>query len=150
MAVFFDLEWARPIPLDRIAQPMQRSDAGVATPREDELARTPGTDHLVVQKIGGHPDEGEIPQPLPDNLVSGCKRNQMRESFERDGVSRVNRTSDRLVQLEQLTHRLSPATAGRDKPNSRAAFSFRISGRTSSRIAVFSRSAIQRSGVIHG
>ncbi len=35
-------------------------------------------------------------------------------------------------------------------PNSRSAFSFKISGRTSSRIAIFSKSASQRSGAISG
>ena len=35
-------------------------------------------------------------------------------------------------------------------PNSRTAFSFRISGRTSSLMPIFSKSASQRSGVIHG
>ena len=35
-------------------------------------------------------------------------------------------------------------------PNNPTALSLRISGRTSSRMAVFSRSASHRSGVIHG
>jgi hypothetical protein len=35
-------------------------------------------------------------------------------------------------------------------PNNLSAFSFRIRGRTSSRMAIFSKSAIQRSGVIKG
>ena len=35
-------------------------------------------------------------------------------------------------------------------PNNRAAFSLRISGRTSSLMPIFSKSASQRSGVIHG
>lgn len=36
-----------------------------------------------------------------------------------------------------------------DSPNNRSAFSFRISGRTSSRMAIFSKSASQRSGAIN-
>ena len=38
------------------------------------------------------------------------------------------------------------ASATAYSPNSRRAFSFMISGRTSSRMAIFSKSAIQRSG----
>ena len=45
---------------------------------------------------------------------------------------------------------LDHADSRGSQPNRRAAFSLRINGRTSSRIASFSKSASQRSGVIHG
>ena len=50
------------------------------------------------------------------------------------------------VALVRLSHH-SPAPAN---PKSLSAFSLRISGRTSGRISVFSRSASHRSGVISG
>jgi hypothetical protein len=48
------------------------------------------------------------------------------------------------------THTLRCPAAHAPSPNKRIAFSFRISGRTSSRIATFSKSSSHRSGEING
>jgi hypothetical protein len=56
-----------------------------------------------------------------------------------------------IAQVELL--RENPQHPRKDdyvKPKSRNAFSFRISGRTSSRMAIFSKSVSQRSGAISG
>ena len=56
----------------------------------------------------------------------------------------------RLLTLASCSHgTIGPGRAGAS-PSSRAAFSFRISGRTSSRMGSLSNSAIQRSGVRKG
>jgi hypothetical protein len=44
MRVLLELERRRPAMLDGIPQPVERTDAGIAAPREDELARSAGAD----------------------------------------------------------------------------------------------------------
>ena len=56
VAVLLDLE-LRPAVLDRVAEAVQRADAGVAALGEDQLARAAGADHLVVDHVRGHPDQ---------------------------------------------------------------------------------------------
>ncbi len=46
--------------LDPPADRVQAADAGIAEPREDELAGDAGRDHLVVDHVGGHPGEREV------------------------------------------------------------------------------------------
>ena len=62
----------------------------------------------------------------------------------------AGRTSTRRLRLQSSDYRLTARRPPDYSPNSRAAFSFTISGRTSSRIAIFSKSASHRSGVISG
>ena len=48
--VLLELERRRPAVLDRVAEAVQRADARVAAPREDELPRAAGADQLVVDR----------------------------------------------------------------------------------------------------
>jgi hypothetical protein len=90
--------------LDRVAQPVKRADAGVASPRERELARAAGADQLVVDDVRRHPDEREVAPALTDQLVAGRVRNQVREAFERDDVAVAHELRDRLAQGNELGH----------------------------------------------
>ncbi len=94
--VLLELERRRPAVLDRVAQPVQRADARVAAPREDELARAAHPDQLVVDDVGRHPHERQVAPPLPDQLVPGRVRDQVREALERDDVAVAHELRDRL------------------------------------------------------
>ena len=74
MAVLFDLERTRPAAFDGVAEAVQRTDAGVAAPREDEPAGAAAADHLVVQHVGRHSDERQIREALADDLVARRER----------------------------------------------------------------------------
>ena len=66
VAVLFDLERVRPTALDGIAETVKRAHSRVASPREDELACGAHADHLVVEEIGGHADEGQVAESLAE------------------------------------------------------------------------------------
>ena len=51
------------------------------------------------------PDQSQIADVLADNFVTGGKRDQMREAFERDDVALVHEAGDRFIELEELAHR---------------------------------------------
>ena len=82
--MFVDFERSRPRILDGIAQAMQRADAGIAAPGERELARGADADQLVVEQIGRHAHEMQVPPALPDQLVAGRERDEVREALERE------------------------------------------------------------------
>src|SRR5262245_59281235 len=48
VGMLLDREWAGPAVLDRVAQPVQRADAGIAAPGEDEPLGAAHADELVV------------------------------------------------------------------------------------------------------
>jgi hypothetical protein len=73
-------------PFERVTNPMERTDAGVATPRKDEPPRHAAADHLIVEDVGRHPDELEVRAPLANGFVTGSERDQMREALECDPV----------------------------------------------------------------
>ena len=87
MRVLFQFKLVRPSVLDGVAQPMQRADARVPTPRKDELGDATHPDQLVVDKVGRHSDQRQILAALADDLVAGSVRNEMREAFQSDGVA---------------------------------------------------------------
>ena len=108
MAVLFQLQRSGPVALDRVAKAVQRADARVAAPGEHELGGAAGADELVVDEVGRHPDEGEIASSLPDDLVAGGERDQVREALERNDVAVVDEARDRLGKrgdLGRLSHR---------------------------------------------
>ncbi len=56
--------------LDRVAQASQQTDPGIAGEGEDQLAgRSPMPDHLVVDHVRRHADQGEIAAALADRLM---------------------------------------------------------------------------------
>ena len=102
--VLLELERRRPLVLDRVAQPVQRPDARVPAPAEDELAGAAHPDHLVVDEVGRHPHEREVPPLLTDHLVGGGVRDQVREAFERNGVAVVHDLPHRFRERDDLCH----------------------------------------------
>ena len=99
--VLLELERRRPAVLDRVAEAVERADAGVAAPREDELARAAHADQLVVDDVGRHPDERQVAPTLADDLVARRVRDQVREALERDDVAVADELGDRLVEPER-------------------------------------------------
>jgi hypothetical protein len=94
--VLLELERLRPSVLDGVAKAVQRADAGIAAPREHELARAAHPDQLVVDHVRRHPHERQVPPALPDQLVPRRVRDQVREALERDDVAVVHELRDRL------------------------------------------------------
>lgn len=90
--------------LDRVAEAVQRSDPGVAAPGEHQLARASHADHLVVDEVGSHPDQGEVAAPLADDLVPGGERDQVREPFQGHAVPVVDEFPDRVGERHDLGH----------------------------------------------
>ena len=81
MRVLLDFDGLRPAVFDRIAQAVQRSDARIPAPGEDDLFDAPCADELIVDQVRSQPDHGEIALSLPDDLVAGGEGNQVREAF---------------------------------------------------------------------
>ena len=84
--------------LDRVAQAMERTHAGIAAPGKLELGRASGADQLIVDEVRGHADQGQVAPPLADDLVARREGDQVRESFERHHVAVVYRIPDRIFQ----------------------------------------------------
>jgi hypothetical protein len=90
VAVLLQLQRAGPGVLHRVTEPVQRADARVATPREDQLARAASPDELVVDDVRGHPDEGQIAPPLPDHFAPGGERDEVCETFHGHRIAVVH------------------------------------------------------------
>src|SRR5690606_3870100 len=87
---------------------VQRADTGVAAPGEDQLLRAASADHLVVDQVRGHADQGQIPLALADDLVAGSEGNQVGEAFQRNGVAIIDEGVHRVLQREKFSHHMSP------------------------------------------
>jgi hypothetical protein len=98
VAVLLDLERLGPRILDRVAEAMQRADARVAAPGEDELARAAGADQLVVDDVRRHPHERQVAAALTNELVPGRNGYQVGEALERDRVAVVDEVGDGMGQ----------------------------------------------------
>jgi hypothetical protein len=79
MGMFLDLQGMGPTIFDGIAETVQGTHSGVTAPGEDQLGGTASSDHLVVNEIGGHPDQGEPAAALAYHLVTRGERDQMSE-----------------------------------------------------------------------
>src|SRR5687767_3888975 len=104
MRIFFKVERPRPTLLDSVAESMKQTESGIARPGKYELASTTGPNHLIEDKIGTQPNQCEILPLLPDNFVSGSKRHQMAESFQRHGVAIMNELCNRVFKSCRLHH----------------------------------------------
>jgi hypothetical protein len=69
----------RPAVLVGIAEPVQRANTGVPDPGEYELIGAAHADELIVNEVGRHSDQGEVPAALADDLVPRRKRDEMGE-----------------------------------------------------------------------
>jgi hypothetical protein len=80
--------------LDRIAQAVQEPTPGLP-PQENQLARTAGTDQLVVDQVRRHPHQGQVFLALTNDFMTRRRRDQVGEAFERDGIAVVRIASPR-------------------------------------------------------
>ena len=60
---------------------------GLALPGKHDLRHATGTDQLVVNHIGSHADYCQATPLLANDFVPGGERDQVRESFEGNGVA---------------------------------------------------------------
>jgi len=95
---FCELERLRPAALDRIAQAMERADAGISTPGEGQPRRATHADQLVVYQVWRHADQVQAAALLADDLVPGGKGNQVSEALERNARAILDVGSNRLAQ----------------------------------------------------
>jgi hypothetical protein len=87
VGMLLDRNRARPAALVGVAEAVQRADAGIADPGEDELVGAAHADELIVDEVGRHPDQGEVPAALADDLVSRRERNEMGEPLHRHRIA---------------------------------------------------------------
>jgi len=95
MRVLLDLECAA---FHGTAERVQRTDAGIARPGEDELLRAARGDHLVVNEVGRQPAQRQIAAPLPNDLVPGGERDEMGEALDDDDVAVAHVARDGVPQ----------------------------------------------------
>src|SRR5688572_8569545 len=89
MAVFLELQ-GRGVALRSASNGVQRPDAGVAQPGEDELSGHSRGNHLVVDQVRREAAQREIATALANDLVAGGEADEMSEAFDRDGVAVAN------------------------------------------------------------
>ena len=104
VAVLLGLDGARPAVLDGIAHAAQQADARIAGIGEDHLLREPHADHLVVDDVGRHADQGQVLAALADRLMGGRMRDEMGETFERDDVAVAQVVGNSLLEALKLGH----------------------------------------------
>ena len=98
MASLFEFEVGWPFILDGVAKPVQRTHPRITPPRECELANTAGADELIVYDIRRHTYQGQLAPLLPDDLVTGGKRNEVGEAFKCEEVSILYKFGNRLLE----------------------------------------------------
>jgi hypothetical protein len=104
-AVFLNLERVGPTTFNGVAQPVKRPYPRIPAPGEDQFPGAPTADHLVVQQIRCHPDQGEVGETLTDDFVAGSKRDEMGETLERDAVARLDQAGHSFGQVQEFAHR---------------------------------------------
>jgi len=104
MRIFFNLERTGPVVLFSIPEPMKQSEAWITGPRKYELPGATHSDHLVVNNIGAHTDEREIPALLPNHFMARGERHQMTESFERYTIAIMDEFGDCVSETCYFTH----------------------------------------------
>jgi len=83
---------------------VQRADAGIAAPREDEFARAPHADELVVDQVGRHADQRKVAPALPDDLMAGGEGDQVGEPFHGHGVAVADVFRNRVGKCKEAWH----------------------------------------------
>ncbi len=90
--------------LDLLAHPVQRADAGIAGPGEDELLRLPHADDLVIDDVGRHADQRQVLLALADHLMTGGIGDEMGEPLHRHAVAVAQVGGDGVVQGHERGH----------------------------------------------
>jgi hypothetical protein len=104
MAVLLGFEAMWPAILDRVAEPVQRTDAGVPAPGKDQLLGAAGADQLVVDQVRRHPDQRQALAALPDRLMARRMRDQMGKALHRDGAAIAQNRFDSLREGDEFSH----------------------------------------------
>src|SRR5690242_351736 len=99
-----ELERLRPAVLDRVAKAVQRADARIAAPGEGQRASAAGADQLVVDDVRRQTQQMQVAAALPDDLVAGRVRDEMRESLTGDGIAVVDQLGNRLREPDDVCH----------------------------------------------
>jgi hypothetical protein len=102
--VLVELQRRRPAGLDCVSEPVERANAGVAAPGEDERVGTAHPDHLVIDDVRRHAHEGQLAPALPNQLVTRGMRDEVREALERHDVTVVDQLAHGLGQRQALSH----------------------------------------------
>ena len=84
------------------ANRMERADTRVAEPAEDQLRGAAGGDHLVVDEVGCHAGQGEVAALLSNDLVTGCKRDAVREPLNGNGVTVVHMRGNGRAHVDEF------------------------------------------------
>ncbi|MCY1306785.1 hypothetical protein D9M70_566650 [compost metagenome] len=104
MGVFLYLQRPRPLVFDRVAEAVQRADAGIAAPGKFHAARRAHADQLVVENVGRHAHEIEVLAALADHLMARGIGDQMGEAFHGDGIAIPDIVADGLGERNDLRH----------------------------------------------
>src|SRR5688572_21979045 len=104
MRMLHRLDSAGVLVLDGVAHAPQQTHPWVSGVGEDYLPGHAHADHLVVDDVRRHAQERQLLETLPDGLVPGSMRNEVRESLEGDGVAAVKVSPDRLGKAQELRH----------------------------------------------
>ena len=99
MLVLFHLDRIRPFVLDGVPEAMQRAYARITAPRKHDLRHATRADQLIVNHIGSHADHGQSAPLLANDFVPRGKRDQVRESFEGNGVVIAHKFPDCFSEL---------------------------------------------------
>ena len=102
--MFLDLERLRPFVFHRIAKPVQRTDTGIAAPRENQLVGTAHADQLVIDDIGRHPHQCQMFALLPDHLVPCGMGDEMGKAFHGHPVPVMDAKGYRIPQRHHFSH----------------------------------------------
>jgi hypothetical protein len=81
---------------------MERTDARIAKPAEDQLLGAACGNHLVVDKIGRHSRQGQIAALLSNDLVTSRKRDAVGEPLNGNGVAVVHMRGDRRTHVDEF------------------------------------------------
>src|SRR4051812_34151560 len=81
---------------------MEAADAGIAQPREYELACHAGGDHLVVDEVRRQPAKCKITLALGDDLVTRREADQVREALDRHAIAVANEVRDGVAHRRDL------------------------------------------------
>jgi len=81
---------------------MQRADAGIAAPGENQLRCAARAYELIVNQIRRHPDQRQIAPPCRMIFVPGGKRNEVCEAFQSYHIAVANHFLDRLFEWKNM------------------------------------------------
>lgn len=104
VAVFANLQRLRPGVFHRIAQPVQRTDAGIAAPGKPQRRSATGADQLVVDQVGSHAHQAQRALALANDLVPGRMRNQVCEAFHRHTIAIGDQLRHRIRESDDFGH----------------------------------------------